>query len=428
MVVARVDQAAAKLDTAAANLDGRIAKVRAAVPVWPVLDGRALHGPLGDFVRVIEPHTEADPAAILVQTLVVFGSVIGRGPHFRVEADEHHGNVFAAMVGETAKGRKGVSWSHARRLGELVDDVWAGRCVSGLSSGEGLIWQVRDVGDDERATGVDDKRLLVVETELAQALKVLRREGNTLSPTIRCAWDTGVLQVLTKNRPARATGAHISIIGHITKAELLRTLGETEAANGFGNRFLWVCVRRSKCLPDGGSLDGGNLRRIANKFSSAVTQARALGALSWDGDARTIWHNVYEQLSEGKPGLFGAMIGRAEAQVVRIALLYALADKATKIRKEHLLAALAVWDYCEASARFIFGHALGDPVADEILSALRAAPDGLTRDQIRRELFQRNRKAEEIARALTLLQDQNLAFPTPKKTSGRTAEVWKATR
>jgi hypothetical protein len=38
---------------------------------------------------------------------------------------------------------------------------------------------------------------------------------------------------------------------------LLRLLKDTEAFNGFANRFLWICVRRAQLLPDGGcTLDG----------------------------------------------------------------------------------------------------------------------------------------------------------------------------
>ncbi len=99
-----------------------------------------------------------------------------------------------------------------------------------------------------------DNRLLIVEGEFSSTLKVLNREGNTLSPVVRNAWDSGDLNTLVKNNPAKATGAHISIIGHITKQELLKHLDETEAANGFGNRFLWVYVDRSKILPEGGRL------------------------------------------------------------------------------------------------------------------------------------------------------------------------------
>ena len=81
-----------------------------------------------------------------------------------------------------------------------------------------------------------DKRRLVVEPEFAQTLKVLAREGNTLSAIVRQAWDGEPLQTIVRNDPLRATDAHIGIVGHITRAELLRYLTATELANGFANR------------------------------------------------------------------------------------------------------------------------------------------------------------------------------------------------
>jgi hypothetical protein len=84
----------------------------------------------------VSPHTEADPVAILVQLLIAFGNMVGRGPHFVAEADRHHTNEFAVLVGSSAKGRKGSSWGHVRRLCELVDSEWTStRIRSGLSSG-----------------------------------------------------------------------------------------------------------------------------------------------------------------------------------------------------------------------------------------------------------------------------------------------------
>src|SRR6185437_2871690 len=82
--------------------------------------------------------------------------------------------------------------------------------------------------------------------------KTMSRDGNTLSAIVRQGWDSGDLRVLTRHDPMRATGAHISVIGHITSGELQRYLTETEAANGFANRFIWVCSRRAQLLPDGG--------------------------------------------------------------------------------------------------------------------------------------------------------------------------------
>ena len=91
----------------------------------------------------MEPHTEADPAALLVQLLVAFGSLIGRGPHYLAEADRHFTYIFAVIVGRTAKGRKGTSWGQVKAMADGIDNAWAtGRVLTGLSSGEGLIWAV----------------------------------------------------------------------------------------------------------------------------------------------------------------------------------------------------------------------------------------------------------------------------------------------
>src|SRR5205823_2415002 len=143
------------------------------------------------------------------------------------------------------------------------------RITTGLSSGEGLIWAVRDPGGKdahgEPDAGVNEKRRIVLDGEFASTLKMLGRQGNTLSPVIRNAWDSGDLRILTKNSPAQASGAHISIIGHITREELRRELTATEQANGFANRFLWCCAKRSKHLPDGGDLHDADLRSLVDR-------------------------------------------------------------------------------------------------------------------------------------------------------------------
>ena len=406
---------------------------------WPEpLADEAFYGLPGEIVRVILPHSEADPAALLVQTLVAAGNAIGRKPYFQAEADRHGANLFAVLVGLTAKGRKGASWGQVRRVMAQADEGWAGACVqSGLSSGEGLIWAVRDpiqkrepIKSDGRVVdyemvetdpGVTDKRLLVHESEFASTLRVLGREGNTLSAIVRSAWDTGNLRTLTKASPAHSTGAHISIIGHITRDEALRYLDSTEAGNGFGNRILWVCTRRSKALPEGGSLSDADLALVVGQLKSTLAFASDVEQLTRNEDARQIWHAVYAELSEGKPGLLGAMVARAEAQVMRIACIYALLDQSSTVRASHLQAALAVWEYCEASAKFIFGNSLGDPVADEILRALRQAPDGLTRTDIR-DLFGRHKRTGEISRALAVLIEHGAISYKAEATDGRPAE------
>ena len=415
----------------------------AAQPSWPEpLDRQAFYGIAGEIVRAIEPHTEADPAALLIQLLVGFGSLVGRGPYTAVEADRHGVNLFAALVGVSSKGRKGTSWGQIRRVLEGVDPEWSrGRVQSGLSSGEGLIWAVRDQIEKQQPVkergrvveyqsvvedpGVSDKRLLAMEPELASTLRVMGRDGSTLSPLIRQAWDTGDLRVLTKNTPAVSTGAHIAIVGHVTRDELLRYLNSTETANGFANRFLWVCCKRSKQLPEGGNIREVDFGPFIRRLSHIAEMARSAGRLEKDDRTRQIWHSVYGELSEGKPGLFGSVTGRAEAQVLRLSLIYALLDGASIIRAEHLLAGLAVWEYAEASARYIFGDALGNPVADQILNELRGAEEGLTRTEIR-DLFGRHGKGQEIDAALRTLSENSKARYEHEQTGGRPVERWYA--
>src|SRR5262249_43087199 len=162
-----------------------------------------------------------------------------------------------------------------------------------------------------------------------------------------------------KNDPVRATGAHVSIIGHITCEELRRYLSATETANGFANRFLWVCVQRSKVLPEGGCPDVNVLDAIKPRLADAIAFASQVQRVGFDSDARTIWYKIYEPLSEGKPGLAGALLARGEAHVLRLAVLYAMLDCSDAIRSPHLLAALALWEYVERSVYFVFGDSLG---------------------------------------------------------------------
>jgi hypothetical protein len=231
---------------------------------------------------------------------------------------------------------------------------------------------------------------------------------------------------MTKNSPTRSTGAHVSIIGHITKAELLRHLSDTEAANGFANRFLWLMVRRSKALPFGGDVPREALRDLSRRLDAAVRFARTSRVVTWGPSARDQWAEVYGPLSEGKPGLFGAVTGRAEAQSLRLAALYAAMHQSASIEREHLEAALALWDYAEESARYIFGDATGDPVADAILQALRNAGDrGLTRTEIR-DLFKRHQGADRINSALGELLRLGRVRRETEQTGGRPTERWVA--
>jgi hypothetical protein len=405
-------------------------------PKWPEpASDQAFHGLAGHAVRALEPHTEADPIALLIHIIVMFGNVIGRGAFFCVGATKHAANLFALLAGRTGKGRKGTAHDQALDLYRAADPDWVKRCVqTGLTSGEGLIHAVRDpaaarVVGGRRVPpdpGVSDKRLLAVESEFSAVLRNANRTGNILSPTMRQAWDGGDLRVMGKTSPDVATGAHISIIGHTTREELKAELSTTDRANGFGNRFLYLCVKRSKYLPDGGELPPALREQLGSDLKDAISFASGAGELRRDSAASDLWHEVYAGLSDGQPGLAGAMLSRAEAQVLRLSCVYALLDKSHVVRVEHLRAALALWAYAEQSTRYLFGNALGNPTADLILDRLRVTAAGLSRTEIR-DLLSRHAPTGSIAAALDLLQELGLARSQRVETAGRPSEKWFAT-
>jgi hypothetical protein len=217
------------------------------------------------------------------------------------------------------------------------------------------------------------------------------------------------------------------VVGHITAVELRHHLTALELANGLANRFLLVCCRRTRLLPEGGASDplaGSGLERV---LAAAIEHARAAGRLRLGQHARELWHHAYIQLAHNqKPGIAGAICARAEAHTIRLALIYALSDGEREIKLEHLQAALALWDYAARSASWALQGATGDPLAEQIHAQLVNHRGGLTRSQIS-DILQHNQPATAIQRALDALQLAGRARRTQIPTAGRPAELWSAT-
>lgn len=391
---------------------------------WPVLDAAALHGPAGDLVRAIGPLVEPLEAGILIQLLVAMGNAIGSGPHFKVAGDRHSLALYCALVGGSSKARKGTSLGIVKAVMKKVAPEWSvERVCTGLSTGEGLVSAVRDPDPDHEDPGVLDKRLMVYESELASVLKRGRRDMNTLSPQLRTFWDSGFGQVMTRSQPLRATGAHVSLIGHITREELQSQLMAVEAFNGFANRFLWCAVRRTKNLSQDEALDLGFLDSMIDRLREAIRFGAGERMMPFTAPAGHRWNEMYSVLAEDLEGFVGAVTGRGEAQVRRLALCYAVLDCACEVDVVHLEAALAMWHYCEASAWYIWGDCIGDPVAERIWDVLRRHPLGMSRTEVV-DLFHRKRPKDRIDKAMEVLMDRGLVILQRVPTAGRTRAVY----
>jgi hypothetical protein len=403
-------------------------------PDWPALEHAAFYGLGGTVVFRLIPNTEADQAALLLQFLVSFGNAAGRKAHYLIEGTKHYANLFVVLAGQTAKARKGTSADRIRQLFAAVDPEWTLRCVrGGISSGEGILWAIRDPifgikkGEETLLdSGVEDKRLLLDEREYQQALTVMTRPGNIVSRIIRDAWDgRDQIESLTKNSPARVTNPHISIVSHITIEELRESLDRTAMANGYANRFLFACVRRAQLLPHGGETDAQTLNHLRPRIEEALAKARGIERVTMTPAAAEKWKEMYKALSVDQPGLLGAITARAEAQTLRLALVYALIDGVNEIDTAHLDAALALWRYCETSAKIIFGDTVGDPLADEILRALRACLIiGITRSELTLMFRNSPHRTGAIGAALNRLLQLGKVRCEQSATAGRPVERW----
>jgi hypothetical protein len=392
-------------------------------PASPQLPVAALHGRAGFAVRTIAPHTEAHPAAILLQLLAAFGNMVGRGPHCLVDATRHGLNLFLVLVGDSSKARKGTSWNQIARLFAEVDLPWlTARVTSARLTAGGLVHTLRD---QQPAT---DRRLLALSEEFASVLSSLKSGKGQLSPLLRSAWDSGHLPTLNMHQPVQATGTHFSLIAHITQRELTANLHPTEAHNGFANRCLWAWVQRSNCLPDGGDLTANDLSLVARGIRDALEWAASTPEILFrrDAAASELWKHWYPSLSQLRPGMRGAATSRAEAQVLRLSAIYAALDCSSVITVPHLEAALAVWDYCYASATLLFGRSTGDPIADRIREAIDASGGALSKSQIVR-LFHGHMETDRIDAALETLIALGALDMQSERTGGRPSTRWAAT-
>lgn len=403
--------------TEAASADDDIGEITIE---FPTLHEDAFQGVVGQIVKAIEPETEADQAGVLLSILTACGSVIGKTPHCTTGADEHGTNLFVALVGDTASG-KGQAWNIAKWLMKQIDSAWFyGNCSYGLASGEGLIERVADAIDADAFSVPEQKRLLCVETEFARPIAAMRREGSVLSPSLRSAWDGSTLEVMTRGKTkVKASNAHVSIIAHITPNELKKLFGNSiETSNGFANRFLWCLVESTKSLPHGG--DMSVVQPFVQRLASAIERAKGISAVGASDDYKRLWESVYSSLKDCKSGA----TDRARPQVLRLSLLYALLDESPNREDRHLRAALAVWRYCEESARILFttDAELREESKHErrIVVLVKASP-GIMRTDLRNGVSH-HLKAAEFDTMLNRLVETNRIVKVPVLENNRQAE------
>ena len=376
----------------------------------PTLSKEALPGLVGEIVELATRGNEADPAAVLPFFLTYFGAEVGGTTYVVVGEDLHPPRLNCLILGASAKARKGTSKGPVLRIMQALPGPRV-RCTPGpMSSGEGLIHAVRNAsknakkGESAPDPGVSDKRLMICCDEYAACMQASKRAGSTLTSVKRCLWDNGNVDPMTKNDPVTTTGAHVCWVGHITKFEFLKLSEQCDLVNGIGNRILYWYVRRQKLVPRPAPMPDEEVQKLVNRLADVVQHARDLGSIRFTDAANRVWDKMYPALTLDREGLIGEVTSRAEAQVTRLSLIYALLDRKKRIDVPHLKAALAAWQYCLDSASFVFGSDAEQSLGDRKLKILNALKDGAKTSTDLNRVFSGNLSASELAKMLGELQ------------------------
>jgi hypothetical protein len=400
---------------------------------WPEpMREEAFYGVAGDFVRIVEPHTEADRHALLANFLSGVSAAIGSNP-YTTGVRRQPAKVNVVIVGDTGDARKGTAFEDVERFLRMADgDTLDAILAPGITSGEGLIRFLRTPLYKDDDTGTETPRLKRAwgrEGEYTRLSAVARREGSTLSQCLRDAFDNTTLANLTKKDPDRVRGAHVAISADVTEADLILDTPDVKIANGVVNRFAMICARRKRLLPRGGTLTDTELAPLAIRLKAALRAARDRQGVPLSEAALARWdlfYTAYE--TETLPPLLRAATRRGSQYVLRIALIHALLDEATEIGIAHLEAAIAFWDYAFASAQHIFAARLGDPKADAFLKHLRDIyPARLTGAEVD-EFFGKHLRPDERQRIRDELVRRHHVTIEKQQTGerGRPTEFWQA--
>jgi len=373
----------------------------------PVLGPDAYHGPIGDYLHLLEGNTEAHPAAIASQLFVELGVMAGRAPVLKIDDSiTQHLGLFVAIVGPSLTGAKGTAEGVAHRLVDQVDPGFRRKHnLTGTASGEDVIYALRDPKDGD--TDVVPTRF-IADAELSTMFRAAARDGSILSQTLRKAFDLDPLRHSSRGAGETIASKYLlGIAGAITPHELLSTITELDIANGFANRFLLLWSEAVDVLPFGGiSIDAGEVAKIAKRIEIAITTAQdnigdfGQAVYTFADDARDEWDHWYrdckKRFSEADDRDPGVLItARSIVHTARLALFFTVFDGEDEVGAEHITAAKEWVRYSAGTAARIFdGAEAGD--RGRLLKALRAAGvDGLSRTDIT-NLFGRNRTAEEL--------------------------------
>lgn len=376
----------------------------------PQIGPDAFYGIAGQLANEVSAIDGVSKEAILMQFLICIGNLCGQKFYYFIGGKKIYPSDFLILCGSTGSSKKGTSFSDVKWF---FDKYWPefthSRLKTGVNSGEGLINCIRDkiISIEKDKTGKEievikdqgalSKIVLFLEPELSRLLKAGKREGSTVTETIRNAWDQVPLEINTSQRSIRSTDYNVSLIAHITPNELKSLVTDIDSSNGFLNRFLFCLAGNAepKVFPE-------PFEKVRFSFSTElVTLISFINSIEsevidLDESARVYYEDIYKEYFYKPESEISDLIGRNIPHLLKMAMLYAILDRSPFIKTEHLKASKALIDFSENSIRYIFKDKIYNKKEKKILYFLSKHSGHSSRGKIQSDCFKNNISKEEL--------------------------------
>ncbi|WP_371784678.1 DUF3987 domain-containing protein [Streptosporangium subroseum] len=362
----------------------------------PIAGEDMFNGSFGKMVEELDKYTEGSKVGVLVTLLSGFSAAVGSLPGVGTGKGTMPLSFWPVLVGPTGVGRKGTATGIAMKVVEaglgsfFQNNVSYNLPATGLGFANELA---------ERAIRGVSAPMLFISEEMDEFIANAKRDTK-IGGYLRKAWDGSTIGHRTSQVDLQIHKPHVAIVGHVQPKNWGAISGSRDATGGTYNRFFPVWVIQSKKLPVFASANPGKvIERLGNRFRIMVNFAQEVTDLIVPAKVAKVFESKHREICDamttGNEEL-GQYTERAMAYMIRLAGLYALADKRTEISVADFDAALALITYMVETVTYTLPEATasGNEIPTRLLAFIREAGEaGVSSTEVGRK-FQKLRAAE----------------------------------
>lgn len=323
----------------------------------PEIPEDAWAGLFKDYRMMVGETTEASDSFHYAIFCQVLGITLGRKVHV-YHSTPLYPNFYIALVGRSGLARKDSATSRGMKLlnrlhyqendGANTPEV---RVVSGIRSYEGLL---------DELNGNNKIRLIRVAELLSLLSKSKQDASSNIVPQLTELYDCpDWVNPPIKGSNIQAKRPFVSILAGTTQSWLNASLTLSHVYGGFANRWMYFTGASKGPKPSPPKVDPAAEDWLIKEINDIREWTKTInngGEIRPDDTAVKCFHSYYNDYYTrcSVDGLFSTLIVRVQDFVWKLSLLYAIMERSTVIKGEHLERAILVGNYLEASVLNVF--------------------------------------------------------------------------